>query len=75
MYELIVLGLVPGTQIQINFEMWLRIAGVCAILFAWWRIHRVHLIRNTFITGYLAVETRRKMASLESGSNNSLLTN
>ena len=40
MYELIVLGYVPGTHIQITFGIWLLIAGIFAMLTFVWNIRR-----------------------------------
>lgn len=44
MYSLLVLGLVPGTDVQITFQMWLAAMGVLAGLsllvrasWRWWR--------------------------------------
>lgn len=60
MYEFIVLGLIPGTQIQINFETWQQIAGVVCVTAALWRIHRSHIVRNNIIAGFAVIEMRRK---------------
>jgi uncharacterized protein (DUF983 family) len=61
MYELIVLGLVPGTQIQINFEMWQHIAfGLCGMSM-FWRVYRSRVVRSALITVFAAAEMRRKV--------------
>jgi hypothetical protein len=50
MSELIVLGLIPGTQIQITFILWaiaVLLLGTGALI---WLGHRTHLFRNWLIT-------------------------
>jgi hypothetical protein len=59
MSEFIVLGLIPGTQIQITFFLWLAvvlplIVFVCAHL-----IGRTHRFRSAIITLYLLVLSRK----------------
>lgn len=39
MYNFFVLGIVPGTDIRINFQMWLGAAVILAIAFSLW-MHR-----------------------------------
>ncbi len=41
MYELIVLGLIPGTHIQITFTLWLAAAGVLSSLVLLWILLRL----------------------------------
>lgn len=61
MHELIVLGLVPGTHIQITFFLWvLLVASVVAGTLI--RIgHRTHLFRNWLIAITFVVLIRRQM--------------
>lgn len=42
MYSLIVLGIIPGTDIQISFELWLKSAGVLIILLSMMLYVRTH---------------------------------
>jgi hypothetical protein len=65
MYELIVLGIIPGTHIQISFEEWAKMASALGLLVLVWRIHRAHLVRNTVITAFLTLEMRRKSHVVE----------
>ena len=46
MYNVIVLGLVPGTNIQITFGMWLAGGMIAALVLVLSSVHRSHLIRN-----------------------------
>lgn len=36
MYSFFVLGLIPGTNIQITFQMWLLITAAIAAVYAYW---------------------------------------
>lgn len=60
MSEFIVLGLVPGTQIQITFILWiLCMAGLmCAILI--WVGHRTHAFRTWLISVSILMLTRNQ---------------
>jgi hypothetical protein len=49
MYELIVLGLIPGTQTQITFSSWLVVAVSLAGAYSLWRIVRSQTLRRTII--------------------------
>lgn len=62
MQELLVLGIVPGTNIQITFAIWLAsIAAVfMTVFFA--ILKRRHAIRNALITYFIARQTRRTQA-------------
>lgn len=63
MSELIVLGLIPGTEIQITFPMWLLVSsGLFALAIAHF-IHRRHLLRNAVITLVLFQAARRPFAT------------
>jgi hypothetical protein len=42
MYSFVVLGLIPGTNIQITFQMWLTIAGLAAIAFGMHKLVELH---------------------------------
>jgi hypothetical protein len=59
MYELIVLGLIPGTQIQITFLLWLGATIVLAGTYAGWHGHRTRAFRNWIITLSLFRITRQ----------------
>lgn len=43
MYEFIFLGLIPGTNDQLTFELWLKIVGV---LLGLWILRRIHPLRK-----------------------------
>lgn len=54
MYEFIVLGMIPGTNIQISFGLWLQIVAsllICILLctFALWT-HRFFHLTNQLLT-------------------------
>jgi hypothetical protein len=53
MYELIVLGLIPGTQLQITFVLWIMVVLAVALMAIGWIIHRSHAFRDWYITLYL----------------------
>lgn len=59
MQELLVLGLIPGTNIQITFGLWLvTIYGITS-MFATIALVRHHLIRNGLIALAFIRQTRR----------------
>lgn len=49
MSELIVLGLVPGTHIQITFMLWLVASSILAIGGLVWLVRRGNLLRDWII--------------------------
>lgn len=60
MSEFIVLGLVPGTHIQITFIFWiLLMVGLLFGGFAWFG-HRTHAFRNWLIIINLILMTRQQ---------------
>ncbi len=61
MQNLIVLGLLPGTGIQISFLFWL--GGVLTAFFciAVWLLRRVHLIQNWIVATTLFIITHRRL--------------
>jgi hypothetical protein len=59
MSELIVLGLIPGTQVQITFFLWILLvvtAFSCGII---WVGHRTHIFRDWIIAFALLKATQR----------------
>jgi len=50
MSELIVLGLIPGTHLQITFIFWIALVILVAVLSLVWLAHRLHVFRNWLIT-------------------------
>jgi hypothetical protein len=60
MQNLIVLGLVPGTGIQITFLVWQISLVVGMFLLVAWSIHRAHLIRTWLIVTMLYLTTHRR---------------
>lgn len=61
MSELIVLGLIPGTHLQISFVLWLLlVVGLLTTHFV--RVaRRLHLMRNWIISLRMVLLTRRKI--------------
>lgn len=59
MWELIVLGLVPGTQFEITFALWLVAVGATVIVLTGRIARRFQLIEKSLITATLLVATRR----------------
>jgi hypothetical protein len=46
MYSLLVLGLIPGTNIQIGFWAWIILTAILMITFALYKQHLVRLIKR-----------------------------
>ena len=59
MSEFIVLGLIPGTQLQITFHFWIVLVLLCTALALVWLGHRAHVFRDWIITLSFVVLTRR----------------
>lgn len=62
MQELLILGLVPGTNIQITFAVWLAFIAGCAVALTLAVIKRRHVIRNFLIAALITIQTRRLQA-------------
>ena len=60
MYSLIVLGLVPGTHIQINFAEWLAAVACVATLITLLVGRRKHVIRYRLAVWRLNAAIRRQ---------------
>lgn len=60
MSEFIVLGLIPGTQIQITFLLWIIFVSVLGALLLARLAHRARLVSTWVVTISLFVLTRRK---------------
>jgi hypothetical protein len=58
MYEFIVLGLIPGTQIQITFFLWMLVVVILGSVALGWIGHRTHAFRDWLITLNLLMMTR-----------------
>lgn len=61
MQNLIVLGLLPGTSIQITFLIWLVSVSAAALFGCMWLLRRIRLIRNWLITTTLFIATHRRL--------------
>lgn len=61
MYDFIVLGIIPGTQIQINFDNWLHFAGSLCLLLIISNMQRRHLPRNLLIALAFAAATSKRI--------------
>ena len=59
MSELIVLGLIPGTQIQITFILWVLLVATIVITGTISIARRRHLLRNWIISIHLLLLMRR----------------
>jgi hypothetical protein len=59
MQELVVLGLIPGTNIQITFELWLNTLLGLLFLYMCISARRHHYVRHALITGMVLLQTRR----------------
>lgn len=62
MQELLVLGLVPGTNIQITFAVWLGFMISLALLYARFAVRKYQLIPKLAVTVLLMLQTRRQPA-------------
>ncbi|MET1032988.1 MAG: hypothetical protein ABWX94_00650 [Candidatus Saccharimonadales bacterium] len=60
MSELIVLGLVPGTQIRITFILWALLMAGLVFAGLVWIGHRTHAFRDWLITVKLLMLTRHQ---------------
>lgn len=65
MSELIVLGLIPGTHIQITFVLWIMLVGSLLIGLLVSIARRTHTLRNWIITLSLLHLTRQSIARPE----------
>lgn len=61
MSELIVLGLIPGTHLQITFFLWILLIAILSVGSLIWLGHRLHIFRNWVITAYFLLLTRRQL--------------
>jgi hypothetical protein len=62
MSELIVLGLIPGTQIQITFILWALLMVGLVVACLVWLGHRTHAFRDWIITVRLLLLTRQQLS-------------
>jgi hypothetical protein len=60
MQNFIVLGLIPGTDVQITFEMWLIGAASLLFIITLLGLRHKHLIRRWMILVYLILITKRQ---------------
>lgn len=60
MSSFLVLGLIPGTPIQITFLLW--IVGVVGAVVGTviWFAHRAHIFRDYYVTAMLVFAVRRE---------------
>ena len=60
MQNFIVLGLIPGTNLEITFALWLLGgAAIAAMVFAW-HLQRTHRVRNWLIATTIAWTIRHR---------------
>lgn len=59
--EFIVLGLIPGTQIQITFTIWLVLSTSLVTAVSFWRSYRSEVLQRLIITGEIMALTRRPL--------------
>ena len=63
MYEFIVLGLVPGTDIELGFYLWAILSGMIALTYICWRIHVVRAATHWIIALSLRQQIRQNSPS------------
>lgn len=61
MSDFIVLGLIPGTHLQITFIFWVVVVSLGGAGSLAWIAHRLHIFRNALITITLLALTKRQM--------------
>lgn len=61
MSEFIVLGLIPGTHIQITFLLWVIVVSLLSVVGVAWGLRRARVVSNWVVTLSLFVLTRRKL--------------
>ncbi|HEY5668058.1 MAG TPA: hypothetical protein VIR03_02720 [Candidatus Saccharimonadales bacterium] len=61
MSELIVLGLIPGTHVQITFLLWIIAVSIALFAMLAWAMHRMHIFRDWIITVAFLLLTRRQI--------------
>jgi hypothetical protein len=61
MSELIVLGLIPGTNIRISFLLWAVVVLGVIVIFLVRLGHRRNAFRNWLVTIYLVLVLRRRV--------------
>ena len=59
MWSFLVLGIIPGTPIQITFALWIIGVATVVVLGGLWLGHRAHLLRNWLIATVFVVTVRR----------------
>jgi hypothetical protein len=60
MSEIIVLGLIPGTHIQITFVLWVALIVILFVSLTVRVVRRKHLLENWIVSVSLMVLTRRQ---------------
>ena len=65
MSNFLVLGLIPGTPIQITFALWMFGVFAVALGSVTYLVKRAHLIRNWLITTRIALAVREQPIGLE----------
>jgi hypothetical protein len=60
MESFIVLGLVPGTDIQITFLLWIILTLVLFVAASIWLLRRARIIRKWLITGFLVITLHQR---------------
>lgn len=60
MSDFIVLGLVPGTQMQITFAMWSVLAGAIALYITMRSTYKTQVFRALLIATAISVNTQRR---------------
>ena len=61
--NLIVLGLLPGTNIQISFVFWLVVITAGLLFASLWLVRRTHLVRNWIVTTAVLIKTHRRLSA------------
>ena len=61
MSEFIVLGLIPGTHVQVTFSLWVIVVSSLSFLTLVWLAHRVRLASTVIVTLSLFALTHRRL--------------
>ena len=63
MSDFLVLGLVPGTPIQITFGLWIVGVSLASVGLIVYLVKRAHLVRNWLITACVILTLRHTAAT------------
>lgn len=61
MWNFIILGLIPGTHIQISFMLWIDLIVLLSMLAVFWLFTKSRLFHDWFISTILYLTLHQKM--------------